>query len=52
MLRTRDAIARSSRRDISRDSPVSTSNAFTHPADTSGSSNANALSIITRNTSC
>ena len=44
--------ARRRRREIVRARPVSTSTISIQPADTAGSSNANALSISTRNTSC
>ena len=37
---------------MTRDRPVSTSNASIHPAETGGSSKAKALSISTMNTSC
>ena len=50
--RTRSAIRASSRRDITRDRPLSTSNASIQPAETPGSSNANDASTIARNTSC
>ena len=49
--RTRPAIALSSRRDITRERPLSTSNASIQPADTPGSSNANDASTMPRNTS-
>src|SRR5262249_6262469 len=50
--RVRPDSVRSARRDITFDLPVSTSNASIQPADTGGSSNANALSISTMKTSC